>query len=327
MKNVFYILSVSILTICCDASWGQPLLLNYQGVARSTTGAPLADQNISLQLSIIDGSPGGTTQYKETQNTTTNAYGLFVVKIGAGTVVSGTMSAVTWSAANKYLDVQMDPTGGSSYTDLGTTELVSVPYALSTPWSGLSNVPAQNSHRTIYIPAGSFGRDNGSTNIYPYKWGLDWANSSETAGFVLPKPSDWDSTTAFTITLYFAIPLASAGASYNWRLEAGANKTNLSTGGTGWDSFDYWATQDAGVTSYPSSGTYTDLCKSQTWTSSFSTTYNTWYFGSGVTTADDFINNTMWHFTFERGNAVSNGETYSGTMVVSGAQIDYTAVH
>jgi len=72
---------------------------------------------------------------------------------------------------------------------------------------------------------------------------------------------------------------------------------------------------------YPAAGSYTTLSKSQTWTAHYSSTYNEWYFGSGVTTADAFKSNPMWHFTFTRGASVSNGETYTGDLTVSGVEI------
>ena len=330
MKTIlFSIVTFICLLFAAELTWAQPQLLNYQGVARNASGVPLASTTVSLRLSIIDGTASGTTQYKETQTVTTNSFGLFSVQIGAGTAVTGTMAAVTWGSGNKYLNVQMDPAGGSSYVDLGTTQLVSVPYALSVPSSGITGIPAKSYNRHIYIPAGSFGRVNGSGNIYPSAWGLTWKNSSEKAGFAIPRPSDWDSTTTFTITIYFSIPSASSGASYNWRLNAGGNIVNSTSSSavTGWDSYDYWTTEDAGNTTYSAAGSYTDLAKSQTWTAHYSSTYNEWYFGSGVTTADAFRSNAIWHFTFTRGASVSNGESYTGDISVEGASIDYTAAH
>lgn len=107
-----------------------PQQFNYQGVARNTSGQPLANQNIGLQLTIRTGTANGTAQYQETHNVTTNAYGLYNLAVGGGTAVTGTMSAVTWSAGSKFMQVQIDPNGGTSYTNLGSTELLSVPYAL-----------------------------------------------------------------------------------------------------------------------------------------------------------------------------------------------------
>lgn len=107
-----------------------PAKFNYQGVARNASGQPLASQALGLRLSIRNLTAGGAVVYQETQTVNTNAYGLYSVAIGDGAVVSGTMAGINWSDGNKYLQVEMDPAGGASYTDLGTSQLLSVPYAM-----------------------------------------------------------------------------------------------------------------------------------------------------------------------------------------------------
>ncbi|XZF13669.1 hypothetical protein ACTHGU_17960 [Chitinophagaceae bacterium MMS25-I14] len=131
MKNTFTSICILLCLLCTGALFAQaPLKFNYQGVARNSTGQPLASQAISLRISILDGGPSGTNVYSETHNPTTNAYGLFNVAVGSGTVVSGTFASVSWNTGSKYMKVEMDPAGGSSYTNLGATELLSVPYAM-----------------------------------------------------------------------------------------------------------------------------------------------------------------------------------------------------
>lgn len=108
-----------------------PQRINYQAVVRNSTGVPVVSQNVSLRFSILEGSAGGTTLYSETQSTTTNAFGLANVQIGNGTPVSGTFSAVTWNSASKFLKIEADITGGTTYVNLATVEMISVPYALN----------------------------------------------------------------------------------------------------------------------------------------------------------------------------------------------------
>lgn len=107
-----------------------PQKFNYQGIARNSTGAPIASASLGLRLSIHDGSAVGAVVYQETQTTTTNAYGLYHVAIGAGTVVSGTMAGVNWASGDKYIQVEIDPAGGTAYVNLGASQLLSVPYAI-----------------------------------------------------------------------------------------------------------------------------------------------------------------------------------------------------
>ncbi len=107
-----------------------PPVLNYQGVPRNASGLPLLNSSIAVRISIHDGSPSGGIVYSERDTATTNAVGIFTTKVGAGNVISGTFSAINWAVGDKYMQVELDATGGSSYTDMGTTQLLSVPYAL-----------------------------------------------------------------------------------------------------------------------------------------------------------------------------------------------------
>lgn len=107
-----------------------PQAFNYQAVARDASGNILASQLIGLKLTIHQGSSGGTVVYEETQGASTNQFGLFTLALGQGTPITGTFSAITWSSGNYWLQVQMDPSGGSTYTDMGTSQLLTVPYAM-----------------------------------------------------------------------------------------------------------------------------------------------------------------------------------------------------
>lgn len=107
-----------------------PNLMNYQGVARDASGQALSGQAISLRIIIRTGSSTGTLQYRETHNVTTNSYGLYNVSVGSGTNKTNTLAGVTWGNGEKYMQVQIDPNGGTNWTTVGTTQLLSAPYAL-----------------------------------------------------------------------------------------------------------------------------------------------------------------------------------------------------
>ncbi|NVO19044.1 MAG: tail fiber domain-containing protein [Bacteroidetes bacterium] len=107
-----------------------PQKFNYQGLARSSSGAPLVTKTINLRLSILDGTSSGPVVYMETQLVITNQFGLFNTSVGSGTVIIGSMSTVPWSAGDKYLRVEMDPDGGTAWNNIGTTQLLSVPFAM-----------------------------------------------------------------------------------------------------------------------------------------------------------------------------------------------------
>jgi len=107
-----------------------PQTFNYQGIARDAGGNVLPNRKIGVELSVLDGGPTGTVVYSETFTDTTNAFGLFSMQVGGGTVVSGNFSGINWATGNKYLQTSIDLSGGTSYTLSGTTQLLSVPYAL-----------------------------------------------------------------------------------------------------------------------------------------------------------------------------------------------------
>jgi hypothetical protein len=110
-----------------------PNLMNFQGVARNSVGNVVANQNISVRLTVHDGTATGTSVYSETRAVTTNPFGLFNIVIGStgATNVTGTIAGVNWLSSAKFLQLEVDAAGGNSYTNIGTTQLVSVPYAFS----------------------------------------------------------------------------------------------------------------------------------------------------------------------------------------------------
>ena len=125
MKNLltFIFLLVSII------AFSQNNGINFQGVGRNASGAVLATQKISLRFSVIQGSETGSVEYIESKEVTTNAQGIFSVVIGDGSQISkiGNFSDINWKINPKFLKVEMDPVGGTSFTAMGTTRLQAVP--------------------------------------------------------------------------------------------------------------------------------------------------------------------------------------------------------
>ncbi|MDX2001626.1 MAG: hypothetical protein SFW35_04300 [Chitinophagales bacterium] len=107
-----------------------PKGFRYQAVARDASGAALANQNIKVRISIKDGSATAPAVYIETHKAGTNEYGLFSITIGNGAALNGSFAAVPWSTGNKWLSIEIDPLGGEQFVLMGTSELLSVPYAL-----------------------------------------------------------------------------------------------------------------------------------------------------------------------------------------------------
>lgn len=106
-----------------------PQQINYQTVVRNSSGELITGQSVGIELSILQGSASGNAVYTETHTITTNDFGMVNLKLGGGTSNDDMMN-IDWSGDSYFLAVGLDINGGSSYTAMGTSELVSVPYAL-----------------------------------------------------------------------------------------------------------------------------------------------------------------------------------------------------
>ena len=117
-----------------------PLGFNYQGVALTNAGTPVSNKVISLRIALIESQQLGTTRFQETHNVNTDAYGQFSVIIGNGQATTGKMSDVQWSKFPYYMKVELDLTGGTAYVFVGTSQLLSVPYALYANNAGAASI-------------------------------------------------------------------------------------------------------------------------------------------------------------------------------------------
>ncbi len=147
---------VKHLLAACLILWGvaafaqvaPPPGINYQAVARDNTGSILANNSLTIRVSILN-VVNGAPQFQETHTVTTNQFGLFDMVIGQGTFVTGpynSLSAIPWGSSNYFVKIEANP--GTGYIDMGTMQLWSVPYAL---YSGSSTNPGPTG------PAGANG--------------------------------------------------------------------------------------------------------------------------------------------------------------------------
>ncbi|SMD33885.1 Collagen triple helix repeat-containing protein, partial [Reichenbachiella faecimaris] len=148
-----------LLIILTSIVWAQsPNAFKYQAIARDGSGDPMVNQEVNFQISLLQGSASGTTVYSETHLVNTNGYGLVGMDIGSGNTISGTFSAIDWSAGPYFIQVAIDTNGGSSFQTLGTTQMLSVPYALYAETSG-SSLPGPQGDTGPQGPAGADGSD------------------------------------------------------------------------------------------------------------------------------------------------------------------------
>ncbi|MBI9067416.1 MAG: hypothetical protein JEZ09_09000 [Salinivirgaceae bacterium] len=105
-------------------------VFKYQAVIRNSAGEIIANKSISLKINILLRSEDGTLVYSETHAKTTNNFGLVSLSIGNGTVIYGNYDEINWSSSKYFLQLEIDIDGGENYEFMGTSPLLSVPYAL-----------------------------------------------------------------------------------------------------------------------------------------------------------------------------------------------------
>ncbi|WP_298510786.1 hypothetical protein [uncultured Kordia sp.] len=145
---------IYMLLFCLFSAMGFSQSFNYQAVVRDASNNSVTNQSIGVQIGIREGGPVGETLYFETHTVTSNAQGVISLAVGTGTS-SGTLNDVDWSTQNQWLEISVDITGGTTYTNLGTTKLQQVPYALyaiksgnTGPFSTTANVTSNASGDT-----------------------------------------------------------------------------------------------------------------------------------------------------------------------------------
>jgi uncharacterized protein (TIGR02145 family) len=126
MKKIYTFLTVLILAGSLLAQ--APQSFNYQAVVRDASGNIIANTQVSMKISILQGSVTGTTVCEEEFNPTTNDFGLVTLAIGS--VNTTDFAAIDWSDGPYFIKVELDPAGGTSYAEMGTSQLLSVPFAL-----------------------------------------------------------------------------------------------------------------------------------------------------------------------------------------------------
>jgi len=140
MKTTRKLLIVILLFMAMNIFAQAPQAFNYQAVARDASGTLITNQGIAVKISILQDFSPGILVYSERHTPTTNQFGLFTVAIGQGSILSGTFNTITWSSGNYWLKVEMDPTGSTTYTDMGTARLLAVPFAMYAVNAGTSGV-------------------------------------------------------------------------------------------------------------------------------------------------------------------------------------------
>ena len=177
-----------IIAFTLAVSAQTPQKMSYQVVVRNNSGALVVNQAVGMKISILQGSATGTVVYSETYspNPQTNANGLVTVEIGGGTPSAGNFSGINWGAGTYYLKTETDPSGGTSYTITGTSQLLSVPYAMhakTVESLAAETDPVFNASPAKGITVGNitnwntaYGWGNHSGLYRPVSWVPSWAD-------------------------------------------------------------------------------------------------------------------------------------------------------
>jgi len=140
-----FLLTFLLAGVMALASFAQsaPQGFNYQSVVRNNSGAPIVNQTVSLLFAIRSGSPNGAIAYYEKHTVSTNEFGLVTLVIGQGTPLQGDFPSINWGGASKYLTVSIE-SAPNVFDELGSSQLLSVPYALYAQNGGSSGGGADN---------------------------------------------------------------------------------------------------------------------------------------------------------------------------------------
>jgi hypothetical protein len=201
MKNKMYklrtavIITLANLLISISIFAQAPQKMSYQAVIRDANNNLVTNHAVGIRVSILRGSATGTLSYREIYNPDpqTNANGLVTIEIGSGIALTGSIDTINWAKGTYYISVETDPTGATSYTITGTSQLLSVPYALysgsaANGFSGNYNDLTNKPTFATVATSGSYNDLSNQPTIPATQVNSDW-NSNSGLSQILNKPT------------------------------------------------------------------------------------------------------------------------------------------
>jgi hypothetical protein len=178
MKQLFTFLLLAVTAVVFSQA---PQSIPYQAVMRNADGTVMSNAAMTITFKIHDVAATGAVVYEEMHAVTSNSQGLVSMNVGSGTVVTGTFNDIQWGSGNKFLHVMMN--AGNGVVDLGTQQMMSVPYALYAANSqqgpqgvGIQTISAQGNNliitftngeiQTIPFPVSQTSNNHSNTLIY-----------------------------------------------------------------------------------------------------------------------------------------------------------------
>ena len=153
MKKLITLLALVIALITNAQA---PQGFNYQATVRNSAGALIVNQNVNFKFNIMLNSATSLPVFSETHLAPTDDLGQVNLVIGTGTATTGSFSTINWGTGNYYLGIELNT--GSGYVAMGTTQLLSVPYALYANSSGNTQAATPNLADVLAV-------NNGANNL------------------------------------------------------------------------------------------------------------------------------------------------------------------
>lgn len=180
MRKIYLILIGVLLTASIHAQ--APQKMSYQAIIRNSSDVLITSTTVGMKISILQGSSSGTIVYSETHSANTNSNGLVSLEIGTGAPLTGTFANIDWATGPFFIKTETDPTGATNYSITGTSQLMSVPYALFSANSnvgGFSHYLGEpfNGGIIFYLYKGNDGKEHGLIVSLTESSLLQWQDS------------------------------------------------------------------------------------------------------------------------------------------------------
>lgn len=124
------LLFLVVFGLCLRVTGQVQETFNYQTIVHTPAGQVVAYRNVSFRISILSGNAFDTVVYSEKHLVETDQLGLASLTIGNGTDRTGIFPGIYWGADKYFLKVEEDIKGGNDYIDIGTTQILIMPYTL-----------------------------------------------------------------------------------------------------------------------------------------------------------------------------------------------------
>ncbi|MBU6219663.1 MAG: hypothetical protein KGQ50_03350 [Bacteroidetes bacterium] len=126
-KGLFFLL---IMTLSYLSMAQVPNTFSYQMVIRNGNNELVANTTVGIRIGLLGGNAADTVWYEEEHKVKTNLNGLAYITIGKGNILKGAISTIDWTRGPFFIKSETDPTGGTNYSLIIVSQMLSVPYAI-----------------------------------------------------------------------------------------------------------------------------------------------------------------------------------------------------